>query len=131
MLPYQILDQEAANKVRAALAMPLPAIENDCADVEYFDPWEIFPCFYGSYSGEFDQMAITTLRNIRDGIFDGTDLARQMFREYLCRVNLCTYGTSPRGCFPTEDFRPLLQDLIDKWHAYSKVRWDCDVMEMA
>lgn len=122
------LNRTAAEKVKQALALPLPATEDECGCDGVFDPWDIFPSFYGSYSSEFDRMAITTLRNIRDGILDHDDLARQMFREYLCHLNLCDYGTSPRGCFPTVEFRPLLPELIEKWHAYSKIQWDGDVM---
>jgi len=117
----------ASKKVKEALALPLPELEIDCGCEGFFDPWEIFPCFYGSYSGEFDAMAIKVLTRLRDGVFEREDLACEMFREYLCVMGLCDYGTSPRVCFPTMEFRPLLPDLIDKWRAYSLVRWGEDV----
>jgi hypothetical protein len=102
-----------------------------------FEPWPMFGLF-GCYSSDFDEMAIDVLQNIlemadaMDGpkdawcaIFDRkrTDLAAEMFREMLCFIDLCDYGTSPRGCFPTMEFRPLLPEFIAKWRDYSKARW--------
>ncbi|WP_367347574.1 hypothetical protein [Sphingobium yanoikuyae] len=124
---YERDEIEAARKVGLALDLPLAV-----GAAGEFDPWEIFPVFYGSYNAAFDKMAIGVLIAIRDqSDVTRQTLAEEMFREFLCRSALCEYGSSPRSCFPTEHFLPLLQDLIDKWHAYSKVRWDCDVMEMA
>lgn len=93
-----------------------------------FDPWEIFPCFYGSYSSEFDDMAILVLENIRDGKFGpeaGEALAHEMFREVLCNADLCDYGTSPRGCSPNWEigFDGLLPALIAKWREYRAAEW--------
>jgi hypothetical protein len=98
---------------------------------ECFDPWEMFPCLYGSYSSEFDDMAITVLENIRDRKFGksaGENLAHEMFREMLCTADLCDYGTSPRGCFPNwqSGFAEILPTLIDKWHEYRRVNWGSD-----
>jgi len=123
------VDIKAAEKVRQALAFPLPETQYDCGAEGFFDPWGIFPCFYGNYSGEFDQMAITTLERLRDRVFEPEDLAAQMFREYLCVHHLCDYGSSPRVCFPTSQFEPLLPDLIKKWRAYSAIHWGQDVMD--
>lgn len=117
------LQDEAAAKVVEALKLGLPETQDDCGCEGVFDPWEIFPCFFGHYSSDFDEMALLTLRNIRDRKYEGEGLAHQMFREYLCRSELCDYGTSPRVCFPTTAFEKLLPDLIDKWQAFSDVQW--------
>jgi len=90
-----------------------------------FDPWEVFDCFYGSYSSEFDDMAIEVLEAIQRGQFTNEPLSHQMFREVLCHYGLCDYGTSPRGCFPDwgSGFAELLPDLIAKWKQYRDVEW--------
>lgn len=94
-----------------------------------FDPWEIFPSLYGSYSSEFDDMAILVLDNIlnkRWGSDHGEGLAHQMFREMLCTADLCDYGTSPRGCFPNwavDGIEGLLTTLLAKWREYRDAEW--------
>lgn len=96
------------------------------AEGEIFDPWEIFPCFYGSYSSAFDEMAIEVLEAIQNrASFVGESLAHEMFREVLCTSGFCDYGTSPRGCFPDRrtDFAELLPTLIEKWKQYYTVEW--------
>lgn len=116
------MDRLAVEKLQKHLAMPVATdpLDNGCEG--FFDPWEIFPAFYGSYNGEFDELAIRVLTEIRDRVFCH-DLAGEMFREYLCVNNLCDYGSSPRGCFPTMRFAPLLPELIEKWKAYSAMQW--------
>lgn len=91
--------------------------------VDSFDPWEPFQ-LYGSYSSEFDDMAIRVLTDIETGKFDNRNLADEMFREMLCNLDFCDYGTSPRTCFPTLEFRKLLPRYIAKWKEYYKVQWD-------
>lgn len=121
-------EQDAADKVKVALAKPLCL--DDVPDSSEFDPWEIFPCFYGSYSKEFDDVALAVLRNLkigRDGYREEQTpeaLPHHMFREVLCTSNLCDYGTSPRVCFTNEPFGVVLDGLIDKWEAHSAIRWD-------
>lgn len=93
-----------------------------------FDPWDAFPCFYGSYSRAFDDMAILVLSNIAEGKFGasaGEGLAHEMFREVLCTSGLCDYGTSPRGCFPDwgSGFEEVLPRLIEKWKEYRDAGW--------
>lgn len=121
---------EAADKVRVELAKLTPEHEHDIGD-GYFDPWELFPCLYGGYASDFDDMALVVLRNLelaRQGRWDEQDwasegLAHQMFREMLCTAELCEYGTSPRVCFVNGPFGELLPELIEKWEAYSRIRW--------
>jgi hypothetical protein len=93
-------------------------------ELEYFDPWEPFTLLYGSYSSEFDDMAIRVLTDIQNGKFDNHSLADEMFREMLCNLDFCTYGTSPRVCFPDGNFKELLPEYIDKWKQYYKVQWN-------
>ncbi|WP_242136951.1 hypothetical protein [Sphingomonas sp. TREG-RG-20F-R18-01] len=98
-----------------------------------FDPWNVFPEVYGSYSSDFDDMAILVLENIlanKWGAANGESLAHEMFRKMLCTAGLCTYGTSPRGCFPDyvdgRDIRPELECLLEKWREYRIAAWSDD-----
>ena len=119
--PFQA-DQDAAALVAAELAKPLPTEQWEEGCDEFFDPWNLFHSVYGSYSSDFDDMAILVLSNLHQRNFDGEGLAHHMFREMLCTAHLCDYGTSPRVCFPTTDFRPLLPALLEKWQRYRE-RW--------
>lgn len=116
------VDREAAEKVAILLKKPLPE-RRDMQDAEEeFDPWGIFP-IYGSYDSAFDDLAIEVLEELRDHRKNRDDLAAEMFREMLCNMHLCNYGTSPRVCFATSDFEPLIPALIEKWKAYSQMQW--------
>lgn len=122
------------DRLRAELAKPV-TVEGEerqwlRGTGDIFDPWEVFPALYGSYSSGFDDMAILVLENIlnqRWGADNGEGLAHEMFREMLCVAGLCTYGTSPRGCFPDyvdgESTAPLLAELLAKWREYRDVEW--------
>lgn len=126
MLDWKKADIEAAEKVRAALALSLPVDEYDSGQEKSFDPWEeIFPAVYGSYSSEYDDCALTVLRDLRDEKFGESrnDLAAEMMREMLCKMDLCEYGGSPRGCWATPEFAELIPDLIAKWEAYHEIKW--------
>lgn len=90
---------------------------------EIFDPWEIFPSIYGSYSEEFDDMAILVLENMLQGSNTGESLAHEMFREMLCVAGLADYGTSPRTCFPEYGVKDALTALLAKWREYRTVEW--------
>lgn len=126
---YEV-DRIAAQKVADLLALPMPDNVNYCLGEEgTFDPWELFPCLYGSYSSDFDQLAVTVLTNLQNRTFEDGDLASEMFREMLCTANLCDYGSSPRVCFPTQDFLPLLPALIEKWKEYATLQWGRDIFE--
>ena len=92
----------------------------DWSSGEVFDPWALFPYLYGSYSEDFDEMAIEVLKELMDGTFKRRDLATKMFREMLCTSGYCDYGSSPRACFPTPEFREHLPNLITRWEAYAK-----------
>jgi len=134
---WMMLERGAAKKVSDALKKPT-ALEYEAREFangnrsldssEAFDPWEDVVSFcHGSYCGDFDKCAIETLTDIRDGTIERRDLASRMFREHLCTLHLCDYGSSPRACFPTTDFKPLMNDLIDKWRQYSLEAWGMDV----
>jgi len=120
-------EQEAARAIEALLAKPIPdRIDIWPGEEAAFDPWTPFP-LYGSYSSEFDDMGIEVLRDIMDGTYHRADLAAEMFREMLCKMGLCDYGSSPRVCFPTQAFRRVLPGYLEKWTAYRKVQWADDV----
>ena len=117
----------AIDELKAQLAKPISDREDGMASVEEFDPWEIFPSLYGSYSSEFDDMAILVLGNIINKRWgEGEGLAHEIFREMLCTAGLCDYGTSPRGCFPNYSIKgieEMLTALLEKWRAYRIANW--------
>ena len=117
-----IFQKEAAARVEAEMAKRLPEYDGDLGD-DVFDPWSLFPCLYGIYNSEFDELAIDVLAGLRDKRFARDDLAGEMFREMLCTAELCDYGTSPRVCFTTPDFKELLPRLIEMWKSYRNVMW--------
>lgn len=124
MICYDKREAEACAKLEAILDLPdIPEGDEPYSDGECFDPWDMFPCLYGCYSNAFDELAIGVLTNIRDRKFEDHDLASEMFREMLCTAGLCDYGTSPRVCFASTRFAPLLPRLIDKWKKYAKHKW--------
>jgi len=120
--------EEAVQKVREVLARPYSTDWDIPEDGLVFDPWDLFPSLYGSYSSDFDDMALEVLGQLvtRDLENWRQDLAAEMFREMLCTADLCQYGTSPRVCFPTKEFEAVLPDLIAKWKAYYKIQWGSD-----
>ena len=119
-------DRAAVEHLDALMALPMPDPQNPQDYDKEFDPWNLFPFLYGSYSSEFDDLAIEVLSNLRDGFPDHMrrDLAAEMFREMLCTAHLCDYGTSPRVCFPTQGFKTRLPALIEKWTEYRRLKWD-------
>jgi hypothetical protein len=123
-LPYMKAEREAAERVARELAKPDMQDRDYGADESEFDPWELFPTLYGSYSSQFDDLAIEVLENIAAKEFGKKEaLAHEMFREMLCTASLCTYGTSPRVCFATQHFEPLLPQLIARWTLYRDLFW--------
>lgn len=115
--------KDAAKRVEAILALPdLPSEELYPSD-EYFEPWALFPSVYGSYSGRFDDLAIAVLEDILHNTHICDGLANEIFREMLCTSDLCDYGTSPRTCFATPEFKLLLPELITKWKKYADIKW--------
>ena len=131
---YDRKEREAAEKVAALLRRRMPENSDDVGipsrpdgsfheEDAAFDPWDMFP-IYGSYSGDFDECAIDVLQGMLDRNREHrADLAANMFREMLCIMGLCNYGTSPRYCFPSTRFREMLPELVEKWRAYSKIMW--------
>lgn len=122
---YQRLEREAIERLTALLALRMPAFREEAGSEGVFDPWDIFPV-YGSYSSDFDECALDVLRELRDRAKVRDDLGAEMFREMLCKQELCNYGTSPRVCFPSERFRHLLPEFIEKWQAYAELQWGSD-----
>lgn len=120
---YEAQEREAAAFLEALLARPSIPDDGAYSDGECFDPWDLFPALYGSYSKAFDDMAIEVLSDIRDGTWNRTDLASEMFREMLCTCGLCDYGSSPRVCFAATAFKEMLPRLIERWREYSAIQW--------
>jgi hypothetical protein len=120
---WKEVEQQAADRVRGIMEHLMPESRDDIGASDFFNPWDIFPSLYGSYSSDFDDCAIDVLRELLDRSLSRDDLSAQMLREMLCQDSLCDYGTSPRVCFPTEAFKPLIPDLIRKWQAYYVVKW--------
>jgi hypothetical protein len=111
----------AAKKVADELSKPFD--DGEMSSGEFFDPWSIFPCFYGSYSADFDWCAIGVLEGLVDADKAVWDLPSHMFREVLCTSDLCDYGSSPRACFATSYFKALLPEFIAKWKGYYENQW--------
>lgn len=121
---YDKREAAACEKVAALLALPpIPSGGEMYSDGECFDPWDLFPCLYGSYSSAFDDLAVDVLQDIAGGQFNRRDLASEMFREILCTTGLCDYGSSPRVCFASTKFAPLLPKLIERWREYRQLKW--------
>ena len=117
------VEREAGERLAAILALPMPEGRDFIGCDGEFDPWKVFPALYGSYCSDFDVCAVEVLCEIRDGEKKRHDLGAEMLREMLCVSNLCSYGTSPRVCFPTQQFSELLPSLIDKWRIYAALQW--------
>lgn len=127
---YEKREREAGEELERLLARPMAstgdvigAISETTNEPEYFDPWDMFPCLYGSYSSVFDDMALEVFENMLNGNRKDETLAHEMFREILCNKNLCDYGTSPRVCFPTSIFKKLLPEYLSKWKEYYQITW--------
>lgn len=131
-MDYYQREKEAAARVAELLERPIAA-EPMVQSVEDFDPWDLFPCVYGSYSSDFDEAMLDVLTALNLAANDNWDeafamqrkegLAHRIFREMLCNAELCDYGTSPRSCFATTEFSPLLPRLIGRWKEYYAMKW--------
>lgn len=119
---YEKRERVAIEALDALLAKPAIPKDGMCSDGECFDPWDLFPCLFGSYDSAFDDMAIEVLTEILNRRRE--DLAADMFREMLCTASLCDYGTSPRSCFAIPAFRERLPQFIERWREYSKILWE-------
>lgn len=122
-------ERKAVEVVKELLARPdapssdrIGVIDEKTDKPEYFDPWDIFPV-YGNYSSEFDDMAIKVLENLLASKFTEETLAHEIFREMLCKMDLCDYGASPRVCFANAEFKELLPEYIKRWKQYYKLWW--------
>ena len=120
---WRKLEHESAARVREMLTLPQREQPGMGPCDGEFDPWALFPAVYGSYSSDFDDMAIAVLTDIKDRTHKRDDLASEMFREMLCVLDLCDYGSSPRVCFPNSEFKEMLPELIEKWKQYSAAHW--------
>lgn len=125
-LSYFEHERDAAKRVEELLALP-PIPQESAGHYplgEHFHPWVMFQAVYGVYDSDFDDLAIAVLESIRDKTrMRRDDLASDVFREMLCVAGLCDYGTSPRYCFPTSSFAPMLHSLIERWIEYRALRW--------
>ena len=108
--------------LRAEMAKPFCNYDGRGPTIDEFDPWSLFPV-YGSYSADFDQCAIDVLTEIATGKKHRHDIGAEMFREMICVLEWCDYGSSPRYCFPDPWFKEILPALIEKWIGYYKASW--------
>lgn len=104
-----------------------PNAEDEHGD--YWDPWQFLGLHCLSYSSVIDQNAIDVLRGMQDGLYC-TDIAAragmapehvELLQGIICSHNLGEYGTSPRGCWPTD--REGFPALIAAWEAYYERQW--------
>jgi hypothetical protein len=120
---YQKRERQAVEALDAMLVKPPMPDDGMCSDGECFDPWDLFPCVYGSYSSEFDDLALAVLSDINVEACERCDLAAEIFREILCTTGFCDYGTSPRVCFATTAFKERLPRFIERWREYAQIMW--------
>ena len=119
-------DKESIESEEELINLLKLPVEKD-VHLESFDPWRLFEnSLYGSYSSEFDEMAIQTLEDILNSttIAKKYGLAEEMFREILCNKGLCDYGTSPRYCWANGGFKKLIPEYLEKWRQYYKYQWE-------
>ena len=109
-----------------------PNAEDENGD--FWDPWNALGVDCASYSGQVDQDAINVLRGIRDKLYN-SDIAKrysmapshvELLQSIFCSADWCDYGTSPRGCFPTD--REGFPALIAGWEGFYLRFWNepCD-----
>lgn len=102
-----------------------------------FDPWDALDVPCGSYSSEQDDQGIAILEIIASerGVHC-TDIAErlglspshvELWQYIFCGADLCDYGTSPRGCFPSDDER--VKAFLDNWKQYRKLAWGNDTSD--
>ena len=109
--------------LEAELAKRLPEYKDDWDGDEVFDPWALFPAIYGSYSSEFYDAAILVLDNICNQKYVSESLPHEILREMLCVSGVCTYGSSPRVCFPENaKFNQILRKWTDMMKQEYKIR---------
>ena len=109
--------------VKKWLDAPLPNDGTEAGYVEdQFDPWDDLG-LYGSYSSEFDDLAIAVLTDMQSREFTDRGLAGEIFREALCFKGLCSYGTSPRCCWPNAALSEALPAILAKWETLRAIRW--------
>ena len=123
MMDYDHYDNTALDIIRSEILKPAANPRVSSSD-EIFNPWEPFTLLYGSYSSAFDEMAIQVLVDLVEPKYQVESLAHEMFREMLCCLDLCEYGTSPRACFARTEFKEILPQLIDKWKQYCVETWE-------
>ena len=124
MYPYNL---EAFERVKKCLLLPDAnnRLEASCNGV-FFNPYDaLFPSLYGCYSSDFDVVAIESLREVYsvDHTSHFDSLPRKMFKEMLCKQDLCDYGTSPRGCFAIRQFQEILPEVISRFEHYHRIYW--------
>ncbi len=65
----------ACAELSEMLAKPTVPEDGMHSGGECFEPWDLFRCVYGSYSSEFDEMAIAVLNDIEKKTYQRTDIA--------------------------------------------------------
>lgn len=91
---------------------------------DVFEPWEaVFPMLYGTYDSAFSDCVLALLENLLINNWNNDDLATNIMRELLCTQGLCDYGSSPRTCFPTPEFKAILPELIWRWRRFDALLW--------
>lgn len=114
---------EALTRIRQFITEPLYDPDSPWDD-NGGSPWEaVFPVLYGTYSQEFDLVALHVLEGIRTRTVQDEQVAHEMLREMLCEQGLCEYGVSPRSCWPVPEFEAELPALIEQWRAWSAAYW--------
>jgi hypothetical protein len=94
-----------------------------------FDPWELFPAVYGSYSEDHGEAAIEALQRVlKVKEFSGPPtIGVELFMEMLCTQELAGYGMSPRTAW-LESGGPqhvsIMKEWLERFIRYENERWN-------
>lgn len=126
-ISFEGAGDEPIRSLEGAAAIVQPNAQGPFED--YWDPWEALRIGCCSYHSAIDVAAIRVLEGIHSGKYC-TDIAHEndldpllveMLQGIFCSADWCEYGSSPRGCFPTD--RENFHLLIDGWKTYYKITW--------
>lgn len=95
----------------------------------YWDPWSALGIYCATYNSRIDADALAVLVGIHKGLFNEEIAAAHVLPEQYVELlqsifssaGWCDYGTSPRGCFPSDPVS--FPKIIDTWREYYRRTW--------
>jgi len=107
---------------------------SEIVDIDGDMPWELWEAAglrIGMYSSSIDADSVRVFKCICDNMFND-DIARKLalspdyvevIQTMFCALDWCTYGTSPRVCFPDKPDENAAN--IAKLEAWFFGKWGC------